>query len=554
MIKKVLFNCFLLFSTAVFSQADMPPELTAQGEIEYCAGSQVNITSYFDITDPDDTTIESISLQISTGYIKSEDRLSLIGNHPTISDSWDVDGGKLTLSGINAAAVDIDDMIAAVNDVVYESAATNPSGERYFSITIGNSNYLPSTDHYYQYVAQDNISWTDAKDRAENSTYYGLQGYLATILAQDEAQLCGKQAGGSGWIGGSDAETEGVWKWVTGPEAGTVFWNGGINGSSPNFAFWNNDEPNNLNDEDYAHITRPGIGLAGSWNDLRNVGEQDPDYIPRGFIVEYGGTPGDPQLKIAASTHLTIPEITSTTSGELCSPGNAALNATANGGIIYWFEGASGGEPIARGNTFNTPYISETKTFYVAAGPADCFSGSREAVQVVVKDPPPAIKRDQVTISDNGNLYEIEIAYDSGSYTDDVEFAIDNAEGAYKSVPVFTNVTAGTHILYVRGIDQCATLDTQISVLGFPQYFTPNNDGYNDLWAAQGVDLNVYTQISTTIFNRYGKLLAVLRNDLGWDGTFNGKRMPTDDYWFHMVLVDAEGIRTEKKGHFTLKN
>ena len=202
------------------------------------------------------------------------------------------------------------------------------------------------------------------------------------------------------------------------------------------------------------------------------MGEQDADYIPRGFIVEYGGTPGDPQLKIAASTHLTIPEITSTTSSELCSPGNATLNATANGGIIYWYETSSGGEPIARGNTFNTPYISETKTFYVAASPADCLSGSREAVQVVVKDPPPAIERDQVIISDNGNLYEIEIAYNSGSYSGNVEFAIDNAEGAYKSIPIFMNVTAGSHILYVRGIDQCATLATQVSVLGFPLLIT----------------------------------------------------------------------------------
>ena len=552
MIKNILFPCFLLAILKGYAQTDMPPELTAQGEIEYCPGSQVSVTSYFNITDPDDTTIESVSLQISTGYVKGEDRLMLTGNHPSVSDAWDVDGGKLTLSGISANPVDLDEMIEAVKDVVFTSSAANPSGERDFSITIGNSNYLPSTGHYYQYVAQDNISWTDAKARAESSTYYGLQGYLATILAQDEAQLCGKQAGGSGWIGGSDAETEGVWKWVTGPEAGTIFWNGGINGSSPNFAFWNSGEPNNLNDEDYAHITSPGIGLAGSWNDLRNVGEQAPDYIPRGFIVEYGGTPGDPELKIAASTHLIIPEIVAVTTAELCNPDNAQLTATANGGIIYWFETSSGGTPVARGSTFNT-FVTETTNYYVSASAQDCYNGDREAVQVLVKTPPPAIERDQVTISDKGNLYEIVIAYDSGSYLDDVEFAIDNAEGPYKTDPVFTNVAAGSHVLYVRDVDQCSTLATQISVLGFPPFFTPNDDGYNDIWAAKGLDLSVYNQISTTIFSRYGKLLAVLNDDMGWDGTYNGKKMPSDDYWFHMILVDNTGVQTERKGHFTLK-
>ena len=90
---------------------------------------------------------------------------------------------------------------------------------------------------------------------------------MATLTSQEESDFAGKQASGAGWIGGSDEETEGEWKWVTGPEAGTVFWNGEVNGSTSNFAFWNNNEPNNLGVEDYAHITDPTIGMPGAWND-----------------------------------------------------------------------------------------------------------------------------------------------------------------------------------------------------------------------------------------------------------------------------------------------
>jgi gliding motility-associated-like protein len=52
------------------------------------------------------------------------------------------------------------------------------------------------------------------------------------------------------------------------------------------------------------------------------------------------------------------------------------------------------------------------------------------------------------------------------------------------------------------------------------------------------------------IYDRYGKLLKQLSSDSsGWDGTFNGNKMPTSDYWF--LLKRQNGV--QYKGHFTLK-
>ncbi len=62
---------------------------------------------------------------------------------------------------------------------------------------------------------------------------------------------------------------EGVWKWMTGPEAGSVFWHGGINGSAPTrpYANWPaGGESNNLLDEDYDHINQ----INSYWNALDN--------------------------------------------------------------------------------------------------------------------------------------------------------------------------------------------------------------------------------------------------------------------------------------------
>src|SRR5690606_16060203 len=115
-----------------------------------------------------------------------------------------------------------------------------------------------------EYVPAVGITWTAARDAAATRKFYGLQGYLATLTIADEAALLGKQSSGAGWIGASDAAVEGQWRWVTGPEANTQFWNGAAGGSTTppfNYANWNNGEPNDSEGEDYAHINAPGTGF-----------------------------------------------------------------------------------------------------------------------------------------------------------------------------------------------------------------------------------------------------------------------------------------------------
>ncbi|NND23786.1 MAG: lectin, partial [Acidimicrobiia bacterium] len=361
----------------LIAQTNVPPDLSATGDQFYCPLNQINVATSFDIIDPDDTQIEALFIQISTGYVQGEDQLILTGTHPNIVSIWNANQGKLTLKGVGNALVNYTDVIAAVNDVVFQSSSINVSGEKFFSFTVGDANYLPSTDHYYEYISSPGISWTNARAQAQTFSYFGLQGYLATITTPEEAQLSGEQAAGAGWIGGSDEANEGVWRWMTGPEAGIIFWNGGIGGNSPNYANWNNNEPNNLGNEDYAHITAPGVGIDGSWNDLANTGDPNPssDYHPKGFIVEYGGTLGDPIIDISASTKITVNEITSYTPDLNCGPGSLTLEANSFIGTVIWYDVPSGGTPLGFGTTFNTPFINTTKTFYALASVNGCTEG-----------------------------------------------------------------------------------------------------------------------------------------------------------------------------------
>lgn len=374
---KLFMVIMLLVSKSIFSQS--PPVISATGNQTYCTGASLNIVQTVNITnDPSAPNTNEVYIQISSGYVLGQDLLSLIGTHPTISSSWSASEGKLKLYSPTGIPVLYSDFVAAIKDVVYTNSSSTPSGTRDFSINLGTGqlSYLPRNKHFYEYVPSLGITWTAAKAAAELKNYYGLQGYLATLTAADEAQLAGAQAPGAGWIGGSDAALEGTWKWVTGPEGlanagtGTTFWIGQVNGyaTAPNFfAFWNTNEPNqfNGNQENYAHITKPGVGILGSWNDLTNTGDATGDYQPKGYVVEYGGMPLDPTLQISASTTITIAQITPTNPNPICGSGSFSLQATTSIGTINWYDSASGGTLLGSGDNFTTPVINTT-TFYYA--------------------------------------------------------------------------------------------------------------------------------------------------------------------------------------------
>ena len=115
---------------------------------------------------------------------------------------------------------------------------------------------------------------------------------------------------------------------------------------------------------------------------------------------------------------------------------------------------------------------------------------------------------------------------------------------------MFTNVKAGFHTVYVYDKNDCGIVSKPVSVLGFPKYFTPNNDGYNDTWKPFGVNAQFNSDIKIIIFDRFGKLLKTINPlEPGWNGTFNGSYLPNDDYWFRVVFQDGK----EYRGHFALK-
>lgn len=115
----------------------------------------------------------------------------------------------------------------------------------------------------------------------------------------------------------------------------------------------------------------------------------------------------------------------------------------------------------------------------------------------------------------------------------------------------FFNVLPGFYTINVFDSYNCFFLSKQVSILGYPKFFTPNGDGYNDTWNIIGVQPNSKTKLY--IYNRYGQLIVQLNpfGD-GWDGTYIGKPLPSNDYWFTLEYEENNQLKTYKS-HFSLK-
>lgn len=125
--------------------------------------------------------------------------------------------------------------------------------------------------------------------------------------------------------------------------------------------------------------------------------------------------------------------------------------------------------------------------------------------------------------------------------------------GALQFSNVFTNVNPGSHLVTVTDTNGCTNLSTNVFIIGYPTYFTPNSDGFNDYWNVIGMESQPTANIY--IFDRYGKLMKQISSkSLGWDGTYLGSPVPSSDYWFTIEYI--EPLTTDVKvfkSHFSLK-
>lgn len=168
----------------------------------------------------------------------------------------------------------------------------------------------------------------------------------------------------------------------------------------------------------------------------------------------------------------------------------------------------------------------------------------------------------QATNSDCIESYVLSNTESNGNYTYNAQNSI-TTENNYKILPSNNEIRmkAGSVIVlkpdsyikrgsvYLARIEPCTPCP-----LGFSYYnfFTPNADGINDYWKVNWDNPYAFSPVS--IFDRYGKLLKVLKNpNDSWNGQYNANTIFSTDYWFELSYVDCNGNQKEFKSHFSLK-
>ena len=248
-----------------------------------------------------------------------------------------------------------------------------------------------------------------------------------------------------------------------------------------------------------------------------------------------------------------LPEFTVTSPQIVCLSGPDLTIFVENPAAVYdyvWTD-PSGNDSIGSQITISSGGL------YTVTATTTNGTGCTRTREILVNESSVATITDaDVTIVDDSDNNSITID-PTNLGIGDYQYALIDENGiqtAFQDLPVFENLQGGFYTIVVQDKNGCrpdATL--LVSVIEFPKFFTPNNDGVNDTWAIKGANSTFFPSAQINIFNRFGKIVAQISIDSqGWDGTYGGKILPSDDYWFSIMLVDRNGALRERKGNFSL--
>lgn len=183
-------------------------------------------------------------------------------------------------------------------------------------------------------------------------------------------------------------------------------------------------------------------------------------------------------------------------------------------------------------------------TYWVKLKSGDCWA--TQTVKILPSDQPVI---NYIEISNNT------IIVNAAGGTPAYQYSLDNTNN-WQDSNEFKNIARGEYTVYVRDAYKCEPIQVVVTVPNLVNVITPNADGMNDYidYSALGNKINLIFNV----YDRYGAKIhqGDKTNQYKWDGTANGRKVPTGSYWYSVTWTENNKNRTPVKfsGWIVVKN
>jgi gliding motility-associated-like protein len=255
-----------------------------------------------------------------------------------------------------------------------------------------------------------------------------------------------------------------------------------------------------------------------------------------------------------------LPEMPEINADVVCAGDKAVLSIDpTQADIVRWYTSPNAGlEPFHTGNSYISPELSTTTTYYVQlTTTAGCISPFYpvtgtvhlpEDVQMVISNTQVEMPSQPISFSTQSTIPLVSWSWNFADETT-----------SQSPTPVHEYKTPGRYTVLLTTKDEngCIfTLNGNIEVrrvvtVTVPTAFSPNDDGTNDKFFIGSYNISTFY---IGIYNRWGTLVYESNNpSFQWDGKDkNGKVIPEGVYVFVMKATTFDGVKEDKTGTITV--
>ncbi|PUZ26800.1 gliding motility-associated C-terminal domain-containing protein [Chitinophaga costaii] len=258
------------------------------------------------------------------------------------------------------------------------------------------------------------------------------------------------------------------------------------------------------------------------------------------------------------------------TGDQIICPGTATTltaSSTTAGVVFAWYTSATSTTPVFTGNSFTTPALTTSTTYYVQTAPGSyCGTAEKISTDVNVEQ---QLDAPVVSVCDSSQATQVTFCWTAVQGAQGYEVSTDGtnfvvpSSGATGTTHTVTGLQPNQRVAFeVRAIGQlgCATSGIAAisghsaapkgNVIYVPNVFSPNGDGANDKLMVYGQSI---ASLHLIIYNQYGQVIFESKDQSnGWDGTHSGQKQPAGVYVYALQATLTDGSQATRYGTITL--